>query len=103
MLWASANFDDQEFENPNELELTRVNNRHMTFGRGIHRCLGSHLALARLEMRIILQQVFRRLPDFEMMSLGFAYTPTSPSSSGTMRSRRGFRLARRSRPNDGRA
>jgi cytochrome P450 len=64
MLWASANFDDQEFENPNELDLTRVNNRHMTFGRGIHRCLGSYLAL--LEMRIILQQVFRRLPDFEI-------------------------------------
>jgi len=62
MLWASANFDDQEFDRPGEIDIRRTTNRHMTFGRGIHRCLGSHLA--RLEMKVMIQQVLRRLPDY---------------------------------------
>jgi cytochrome P450 len=62
MLWASANFDEDEFERPHEIDIRRTTNRHMTFGRGIHRCLGSHLA--RLEVKVMLQQILRRLPDY---------------------------------------
>jgi cytochrome P450 len=62
MLWASANFDEGEFDRPDELDIRRTSNRHMTFGRGIHRCLGSHLA--RLEMMVMVQQILARLPDY---------------------------------------
>ena len=62
LLWASANFDEREFDRPEQLDLRRPTNRHMTFGRGIHRCLGSHLA--RLEMKVMIQQILQRLPDY---------------------------------------
>jgi cytochrome P450 len=62
MIWASANFDENEFDRPDEIDIRRTTNRHMTFGRGIHRCLGSHLA--RLEMKVMVQQILRRVPDY---------------------------------------
>jgi cytochrome P450 len=62
MIWASANFDEREFDRPDLVDIRRTTNRHMTFGRGIHRCLGSHLA--RLEMKVMVQQVLRRLGDY---------------------------------------
>lgn len=62
ILWASANFDDREFERPDEIDIRRPGNRHMTFGRGIHRCLGSHLA--RLEVKVMVQQILQRLRDY---------------------------------------
>jgi cytochrome P450 len=64
MVWASANFDEREFDRPEEIDIRRAANRHMTFGRGIHRCLGSHLA--RLEMKVMIQQILRRLPDYTL-------------------------------------
>lgn len=64
MLWASANRDPDQFENPDEVVLDRRPNRHLTFGVGGHRCLGA--MLARLEMKIILQEVLRRIPDFHI-------------------------------------
>jgi cytochrome P450 len=62
MIWASANFDEHEFDQPEQVDIRRSANRHMTFGRGIHRCLGSHLA--RLEMKVMVQQILQRLPDY---------------------------------------
>jgi cytochrome P450 len=62
MLWASANRDPDQFENPDEVILDRRPNRHLTFGVGGHRCLGA--TLARMEMQIILEEVLRRIPDF---------------------------------------
>jgi cytochrome P450 len=64
MLWASGNFDEDTFDDPTWLDLRRNNNRHLTFGRGIHRCSGAHLA--RLEMTIMLQQLLHRIPDYEI-------------------------------------
>ena len=62
MLWASANRDPEQFEKPDEVIFERRPNRHLTFGIGAHRCLGS--LLARLELQIILEEVLLRLPDF---------------------------------------
>lgn len=64
MLWASGNFDTEVFVEPERLDLRRPNNRHMSFGRGIHRCLGAHLA--RLEMTIMLQQLIHRIPEYRI-------------------------------------
>lgn len=62
LVWASGNRDESEFADPDELVVDRAPNRHMTFGMGLHRCLGSHLA--RLEMRVTLEEVLRRIPDY---------------------------------------
>ena len=62
MLWASANRDPEQFENPGELDFRRKPNRHVTFGVGAHRCLGA--SLARMELQIMLQEILRRIPDF---------------------------------------
>lgn len=62
LLWAAANRDPNQFEDPDEFVIDRPANRHLTFGVGAHRCLGA--PLARAEMRIVLEQVLRRLPDY---------------------------------------
>ena len=60
----SANTDEQEFENAGEVEFTRNPNRHIAFGGGIHRCLGSHLA--RQELRVALREWHRRIPHYDL-------------------------------------
>jgi cytochrome P450 len=64
MLWPSANRDTEYFSDPDELKLDRQPNRHLSFGSGIHRCLGSHLA--RLELKIFLQEFLRRAPGYRL-------------------------------------
>ena len=59
-LYASANRDEACFDNPDTFDIRRAPNRHLAFGGGVHHCLGSHLA--RLNMEIIFNTVFRRLP-----------------------------------------
>jgi cytochrome P450 len=65
LLWAAANRDPAVFDDPLELDLRRGANRHLAFGVGQHRCLGSNLA--RSMFRIMLEQILARLPDFEMV------------------------------------
>lgn len=60
----SANRDETVFENPNELQLTREPNRHLSFGQGIHFCLGA--PLARMEAQIAFTTLLRRLPDLRL-------------------------------------
>jgi cytochrome P450 len=64
MYWASANRDAAEFAAPDEFCLGRENNRHFAFGVGPHRCAGSNLA--RLNLRIGLQESLRRLHDIRL-------------------------------------
>ena len=64
VLLGSANTDDAEFPDAGTVDFDREGNRHLAFGGGIHRCLGSHLA--RLELRVALEELHRRIPDYEL-------------------------------------
>lgn len=59
---AGANRDPREFDQPDVLKIDRTPNRHLAFGSGPHRCVGSHLA--RIELRIALEELHRRMPDY---------------------------------------
>lgn len=61
----AANFDDAKFSQPREMDLDRFPNTHAAFGFGPHRCVGSHLA--KLQLRIALQEFLARFPDFELV------------------------------------
>ena len=61
LSWTSANRDEAEFPNANVFDFERVSNRHVAFGAGPHRCAGSHLA--RMNLRIALEEIVRRLDD----------------------------------------
>jgi cytochrome P450 len=60
----SANRDPEAFNDPDVVKLDRQNNRHAAFGLGIHRCLGSNLA--RMELRVALEEWIARYPEFEL-------------------------------------
>lgn len=64
IYWASANRDEAEFACPAAFDLERPSNRHLTFGAGPHRCAGSNLA--RLNLRVALEEVLRRLRDIRL-------------------------------------
>lgn len=65
LLYASANRDPRVFEDPDVLDVTRARNRHVAFGFGTHFCLGAHLA--RLEIRVMFEELLARIPDWELM------------------------------------
>jgi cytochrome P450 len=60
----AANRDPAIFSDADQVQLDRAENRHAAFGLGIHRCLGSHLA--RMELRVALEEWMKRYPDFEL-------------------------------------
>jgi hypothetical protein len=62
--FAAANRDPAVFDNPDELQIDRRRNRHLTFGSGAHRCLGSNLA--RLELRVTLEEWLKVMPRFRL-------------------------------------
>ena len=62
--YAAANRDEQQFPDANRCLLDRRDNRHLGFGAGVHRCLGSNLA--RLEFQVGLERVLARVPDFTL-------------------------------------
>lgn len=64
LLWASANRDEEAFPEPDKVILDRFPNRHLTFGVGAHRCLGSNIA--RTQIQVALAALLDRLPDFEV-------------------------------------
>ncbi len=65
LMLCSANRDAAQFEEPNRLDITRTPNRHLSFGAGPHRCLGSHLG--RVELNIALEELHRRIPDYQLV------------------------------------
>jgi cytochrome P450 len=64
VVLASANRDERQFENPDRLDITRQNNRHLAFGQGVHYCLGA--PLARLEAQIAINALLRRSPHLQL-------------------------------------
>jgi cytochrome P450 len=64
LMLGSANNDDREFDDPEKLDIDRNNTRHLAFGGGVHRCLGSHLA--RQELMIALEEIFATLGSFSV-------------------------------------
>jgi cytochrome P450 len=62
--FAAANRDPAVFTDPDAVQVDRRRNRHLTFGSGPHRCLGSNLA--RLEIKVTLEEWLRVMPDFRM-------------------------------------
>lgn len=64
LSFPSANRDPEQFERADEVVIDREVNRHVAFGLGIHRCVGSHLA--RMELRIALDVWLERIPEFSL-------------------------------------
>jgi cytochrome P450 len=81
LLLASANRDPAVFPDPDRFDIRRPNAReHVSFGVGVHNCLGA--PLARLEARIVLEEVSRRLPSLRLAENAKPSYPTSISMRG---------------------
>ena len=71
----SANRDADKFPEPDAFDIRRGSRDHMAFGYGIHSCLGA--ALARMEVRVVFEEVLKRMPDYEILEeqLARAHNP----------------------------
>lgn len=68
LLWGAANRDDRRWDRPDELDIERPPQRNLAFGEGIHHCLGA--PLARLEGRIVLEEVLDAMPNYRVTGPG---------------------------------
>jgi cytochrome P450 len=84
LLVAAANRDPAEYDRPDEIDFERDNVRHMSFGYAAHYCLGVHLA--RLELRVAVSELLRRMKDIRLVEDDIEY------ESGTSRGPVALRL-----------
>jgi len=75
MIMAAANRDPRRFENPDVFDIMRPDLQHLTFGYGLHFCLGANLA--RLEGRVALDEILNRWPEWDVDYDGIRLAPTS--------------------------
>ncbi len=78
--WLAANHDEHEFDRPDTIVLDRTPNRHLAFGLGPHRCIGSHLA--RLMAEVMVKAVLDRIPDYRVDLDGVHQYLGNPSMTG---------------------
>ncbi|KZS50171.1 cytochrome [Mycobacterium kansasii] len=78
--WLAANHDEHEFDQPEVIVLDRTPNRHLAFGLGPHRCIGSHLA--RLMAEVMVKAVLDRIPDYRVDLDGVHQYLGNPSMTG---------------------
>jgi cytochrome P450 len=64
LSYPSANRDERVFDNPNQFDITRSPNKHLSFGFGIHYCLGA--MLARMELKAFFAELVPRLESIEL-------------------------------------
>ena len=64
LLLGAANHDPAHFPDPDRLDITRQENPHLTFGHGIHHCVG--VPLARVEAQLAINSMLRRMPDIQL-------------------------------------
>jgi cytochrome P450 len=64
VVLGSANTDERAWPEVDTIDFDREGNRHIAFGGGAHRCLGSHLA--RMELRVALEEWHRAIPDYRL-------------------------------------
>jgi cytochrome P450 family 142 subfamily A polypeptide 1 len=97
LLYASANRDEDVFEDPHRFDIGRTPNDHVAFGFGGHFCLGN--SLARVEISAMVERLMVRLPDLELVEdgvemrpanfvsgpehLAVRFTPTAPLAVGS--------------------
>jgi cytochrome P450 len=75
LLVGSADRDERRFSDPDRFDIRREQGPHITFGYGLHYCLGANLA--RLEGRVALDEVLKRFPDWEVDYDNIKLAPTS--------------------------
>jgi cytochrome P450 len=75
LLVGAANRDERRYPDPDRFDIRRDLSQHLTFGYGLHYCLGA--ALARLEGRVALDEILNRFPDWEIDYDSVAMAPTS--------------------------
>ena len=63
VIYGSANRDERHYPDPDRFDITRNNGDHIGFGYGVHKCMGVHLA--KLEMRILLEELAKKIERFE--------------------------------------
>jgi len=68
LLIGAGNHDPRRFEAPERFDISRRIERHLAFGFGVHFCLGARLA--RLEARVAMEEIHRRIPDYEVDESG---------------------------------
>jgi cytochrome P450 len=74
LLIACANRDEREFPDPDQFRWNRPMTRHLGFGQGHHYCIGTHVA--RLEGRVLLEELLARTPRYEIDASRLETTPS---------------------------
>ena len=68
LLIGAANHDPRRFDDPGRFNIERQMTQHLAFGFGVHFCLGARLA--RLEARVAMEEIHKRLPDYQVDESG---------------------------------
>ena len=75
LLLASGNRDSRRYPDPDVFDIHRADTQHLTFGWGVHFCLGANLA--RLEGRVALDEFLKRFPEWDVDYDNIKLAPTS--------------------------